>query len=95
MKTKQLSKDDACIVDLLMEQPVSPGSGMSSCFTHAASAEVAERLVRAESLFKKLDEYKVADPDESLVARTLERCEGRAAAMTSNPHPPMDPLTVS
>lgn len=84
------------MVDLLMEKPVSPGSGMNSCFTQAASAEVAERLTRVESLLSNLKAYDVADPDESLVARTMERCEQRAAAVASNPpHPPLDPLALS
>ncbi len=93
MKIKQLSKDDICIVDLLMEIPALPGSGVGSCFTHAASGEMSERIGRVESLLQHLDAYEVEDADQSLVVRTLERCEGRAVA--SNPPPPLDSLTIS
>lgn len=95
MTIKQLTKDDRCVVDLLMEQPAIPGSGMNSCFTQAASADVAERLSRVETLLNHLQEYKVADPDESLVTRTMERCEQRAGAVAGNLHPPLDPLSIS
>ncbi len=78
----QLSNDDRCAVDLLLEH--SSPAGISTCFTQAPSQSVQQRLSKVESLLHVLDYFSVGDPPADLAAKTLERCEGRAAQPGAN-----------
>jgi hypothetical protein len=73
----KLSNDDSCAVDLLLEH--SNPSGINTCFTQAPSESVQQRLSKVERLLHILDQFSVGDPPVDLAAKTLERCEGRAA----------------
>jgi len=88
----KLNTDDSCLVDMLLER--STTQGINSCFTEAASSEVRERLTHIEQILHRLDLYTVPEPPENLVARTVERCEGRAKGR-SGEIPAADPLTLN
>ena len=74
-----LSNDDRCAVDLMLERNESVTQGINNCFTVAPSANMQQRLTRVEKLLHLLDAHPTSDPAHDLVARTLARCDERAA----------------
>lgn len=74
----QLSNDDRCAVDLLLEhaQPGENG-GLSPCFTTSPSATMLQRLSRVEELLNVFGAHPAPEPSADLITRTLERCEDR------------------
>src|SRR4051812_10397440 len=74
----QLSNDDSCAVDLILEH-ARPGAngGSAPCYTAAPSATMLERLTRVEELLNIFGALPAEEPGEDLITRTLERCEDR------------------
>jgi hypothetical protein len=68
-----LSNDDRCAVDLLLEH-APPGSS-TSCLANAPTADIGARLTAVEQVLKSLDYYKVPEPSLELVGRTLAACD--------------------
>src|SRR4051794_17479165 len=71
--TMNLSNDDRCAVDLILEHPA-PGSS-TSCLANAPTQELRERLSRVENLLNLIGEFKSTDPAEDLAARTVAYCQ--------------------
>ncbi len=83
--TVKLSNDDRCAVDLLLDHAESPRPGISSCFSHAPSAAIQQRLVRVEQLLKQLDHHTAPDPGGDLLARTMARCTNNDSSAITPP----------
>lgn len=86
----ELSNDDRCAVDLLLENAAPGTAAMTSCLANAPSQELRERLTRVENLLHTLDSFKAAEPADDLVARTLAFCEARPQR-----HLPREAITPS
>lgn len=71
----KLSEDDACAVDLLLDQVETTGSVMSESgvFTLSDGQTMAKRLQAAEAILKLLDALPGDQPPPDLLTRTLER----------------------
>ena len=95
MSDVQLSNDDCCAVDLMLERSETGPQGITNCFTAAPSAEMQQRLTRVEKLLHLLDSQTPAEPAPDLVSRTLARCEARAAATTAVPVPAQTVATAA
>jgi len=85
-----LSNDDRCAVDLLLEH-APPGSS-TSCLANAPSAEIGARLTAVDQVLKSLDHYRVGEPPANLLERTLAACS--ASPTQYLPREAVTPSTV-
>jgi len=83
-----LSNDDRCAVDLLLEH-AAPG-GSTSCLANAPTAEIGARLTAVEQVLKSLDHYRIAEPPSDLLDRTLAACNSHPTR-----HLPREAVTPS
>src|SRR5690348_15979902 len=69
-----VSNDDCCAVDLLLERSATGPQGINNCYTVASSSDMQQRLTRIESTLHLLDFHTATDPGQDLSAKTLARC---------------------